>query len=44
VLVGGRGAKVRDAKVIGERPEKADIVVTPYPTDHRGVVATVEVE
>lgn len=44
IFVGGRGAKVKDARVVGERPEKADIVVTPYPSDHRGVVATVEIE
>jgi hypothetical protein len=44
VYVGGRGGKVTDAKVIGERREKSDIVVTPYPSDHRGVVATVVLE
>jgi exonuclease III len=44
VYVGGRGGKVTDATVIGERPERAEIVVTPYPSDHRGVVATVVIE
>jgi exodeoxyribonuclease-3 len=36
----GRGVKVTDAKVIGENKENADIVVSPYPSDHRAVVAT----
>jgi exonuclease III len=44
VFVGDRGAKVAEAKIIGERAERADIAVTPYPTDHRGVVATVELD
>jgi exodeoxyribonuclease-3 len=44
VFVGGRGAKVKDAKMIGERAEKADVVVMPYPSDHRGVVATVALD
>ena len=37
----GEGLKVIDAKVIGENEENADIVVTPYPSDHRAVVATI---
>ena len=36
----GKGVKVTDAKVIGENEENADIVVAPYPSDHRAVVAT----
>ena len=36
----GKGVKVTDAKVIGENKENADIVVAPYPSDHRAVVAT----
>ena len=36
----GRGVTVTDVKVIGENDENADIVVTPYPSDHRAVVAT----
>lgn len=44
VMVGGRGVKVVDAQVVGENSDKADIVVTPYPSDHRGVVATVTLE
>jgi exodeoxyribonuclease III len=44
VLLGGRGARVTKAEIVGERAEKADIVVSPYPSDHRGVVATVTLE
>jgi len=36
----GKGVNVTDAKVIGENEENADIVVSPYPSDHRAVVAT----
>jgi endonuclease/exonuclease/phosphatase family metal-dependent hydrolase len=36
----GKGLKVTDAKIIGENQENADIVVSPYPSDHRAVVAT----
>jgi exodeoxyribonuclease III len=44
VLVSGRDARVEKAEIVGERTEHADIVVTPYPSDHRGVVATVELK
>ena len=37
----GEGLKVTDAKVIGESKENADILVTPYPYDHRAMVATI---
>jgi endonuclease/exonuclease/phosphatase family metal-dependent hydrolase len=40
VLVGG-GVRVEKAEVVGEDGGRADIVVTPYPSDHRAVVATV---
>jgi exonuclease III len=36
----GKGVKLNDAKIVGENSENADIVVTPYPSDHRAVVAT----
>ena len=36
----GKGLQVNEVKVVGEDKEKADIVVTPYPSDHRAVVAT----
>ena len=35
-----KGVKVTDTKIVGENEENADIVVTPYPSDHRAVVAT----
>ena len=38
----GNGLEVNDVKVIGENKENADMVVTPYPSDHRAVVATFE--
>ena len=44
VLVAGDGVSVENAEVVGESPENADIVVTPYPSDHRGVVATVKLQ
>lgn len=34
----GQGVRVQDAKIIGEDKESADIVVSPYPSDHRAVV------
>jgi exodeoxyribonuclease-3 len=37
----GRGVKVTSAEIVGERMDRADIVVTPYPSDHRAVVASV---
>ena len=36
----GKGVQVTDAKIVGENKENADIVVAPYPSDHRAVVAT----
>ncbi len=40
-----KGAKIRivGAQVVGESRENADIVVTPYPSDHRAVVAEIEI-
>lgn len=42
VFVHGTRAKVKAAKVIGETREHADVAVIPYPSDHRAVVAEVE--
>jgi len=36
----GNGLEVKDVKILGENKENADIVVTPYPSDHRAVVGT----
>ncbi len=43
VFVGGPNVKVTRCEVIGEERRFADIVVQPYPSDHRSVVATVEI-
>jgi endonuclease/exonuclease/phosphatase family metal-dependent hydrolase len=37
----GPGVKVTSAEIVGERADRADIVVKPYPSDHRAVVAGV---
>ena len=44
VWFAGKGVKVTRCEVVGERTERADIIISPYPSDHRGVVATIEVE
>ncbi len=36
----GKGVKVTEAQIIGENEANADIVIAPYPSDHRAVVAT----
>ena len=36
----GNGLEVTEVKIVGENKENADIVVSPYPSDHRAVVAT----
>jgi exonuclease III len=41
VFVGGRYGQIEQASVVGERPGRADVVLDPYPSDHRAVVATV---
>jgi endonuclease/exonuclease/phosphatase family metal-dependent hydrolase len=44
IFAGGKGLSVAGAKVVGEDKAAADIVVHPFPSDHRAVVATVQVE
>ena len=44
VFVADNAGKVQSAEVVGESLEHADIVVAPYPSDHRAVVATIEIE
>lgn len=41
VLVRGDGVRVTDAGIVGEDGPRSDIVVTPWPSDHRAVVAEV---
>ena len=36
----GKGLQVKNVKILGENKENADLVLTPYPSDHRAVVAT----
>lgn len=43
VMFRGPELKLKSVQVVGESPEFADIVVQPWPTDHRGVLATFEV-
>ena len=40
VYYAGRGIVPTDVAIVGESAENADIVVTPYPSDHRAVAAT----
>ena len=39
----GKGLEVKDVKILGESEENADIVVAPYPSDHRAVVASFKI-
>jgi exodeoxyribonuclease III len=40
VFFGGPGVELAEVTVVGESPQRgADVVVTPYPSDHRAVVA-----
>ena len=43
VFARGKGVRVKAAQLIGEAEKFADVVVTPYPSDHRAVVAAVEI-
>ena len=36
----GKGVEAIDTKIVGESKENADIVVVPYPSDHRAVVSS----
>jgi endonuclease/exonuclease/phosphatase family metal-dependent hydrolase len=41
VLARGHGLIVQSAAIVGEQAPEADIVVTPWPSDHRAVAVTV---
>lgn len=42
-FVFARGVKaITDAAVVGEKAPEADVIVTPWPSDHRAVVVTVQ--
>jgi exodeoxyribonuclease-3 len=40
VFFSGSDVKLRRCEIVGEKTSAADIVVTPYPSDHRSVVGT----
>ncbi len=42
IFAKGKNLKVVSSKVIGEKPERADIVITPWVSDHRAVVSVIE--
>lgn len=44
VFASRKNVDVKSAEVVGERPERADILVTPYPSDHRAVVVEAELK
>lgn len=39
-----KNIELKSAEIVGERYERADIVVTPYPSDHRAVVVEAELK
>lgn len=39
-----KNVELKSAEIVGERSERADIVVTPYPSDHRAVVVEAELK
>lgn len=43
VMYRGAELKLLNSQVVGENSKNADIVIDPYPTDHRAVLATFEV-
>jgi endonuclease/exonuclease/phosphatase family metal-dependent hydrolase len=43
VFLAGPKVELKKVQIVGEAEENADIVVTPYPSDHRSVVAEVVV-
>jgi endonuclease/exonuclease/phosphatase family metal-dependent hydrolase len=42
VFVRAASAQISSVQIVGEAPEFADVIVAPYPSDHRAVVAEVE--
>jgi endonuclease/exonuclease/phosphatase family metal-dependent hydrolase len=43
VMYRGPELELKDVQIVGENSKNADIVIDPYPTDHRAVLATFEV-
>jgi endonuclease/exonuclease/phosphatase family metal-dependent hydrolase len=44
ILVRGRGLSVESVSILGEKAPEADLVVTPWPSDHRAVRAVIRIE
>jgi exodeoxyribonuclease III len=44
VLYRGSGIKPKSVEIVGENTQNADIVVAPYPSDHRAVTAVFELD
>jgi exodeoxyribonuclease-3 len=44
IMVLGKTAKITSAGIVGEKAPEADLVVTPWPSDHRATMAAVELE
>lgn len=43
VFFAGRDVTVKQCDVVGEKRENASVVIQPYPSDHRAVVAEIEI-
>jgi exonuclease III len=43
IYFSGEGVQIRQAELVGENKQNADIVVDSYPSDHRAVVATISI-
>ncbi len=41
VFSDGKFSTVQNCKIVGEKEESADLVVTPWPSDHRAVMAEI---
>lgn len=44
ILVRGQGLSVESAAIVGEKSPEADVVVTPWPSDHRAVRVVIRLE
>ncbi len=44
VFASQKNVEVKSAEIVGERPERANILVIPYPSDHRAVVTEVDIQ
>ena len=44
ILVRGTGLSVESVSILGEKAPEADLVVAPWPSDHRAVRAVIRIE